>query len=134
MRGQAGKGWRGFPVSGRNVGESLKGQRVLRNGCSAIQSRKNTISEGIGSAHGRGGAAMRDGSSRVMRPGSRAHVTRVNGLNHVLRVGTVVRPDYGRGFGGLFGENAWRKGKCMKISAFGCIYHDQGQRVNSKFG
>jgi len=55
-------------------------------------------------------------------------MTRVDGLNHVLRVQTVIRSDYGRGVWGLFGENGWRKGKCMEISAFsdsGVLEDDQ---------
>ena len=68
---------------------------------------------------------MRDRSPRVMRSGSRAHVTRVNGLNDILRVRSVVRSDYGWSFWGLFGENGWRKGKCMEISAFGYAHQDQ---------
>jgi len=46
-------------------------------------------------------------------------MTRIDGLNNVLRVWTVIRSDNGRGLGGLFGENGRRKGKCMEISAFG---------------
>lgn len=46
-------------------------------------------------------------------------MTGVDRLNHVLRVWTVIRPDDCRGLWGLFGENGWRKGKRMKISAFG---------------
>jgi len=46
-------------------------------------------------------------------------MTGVDGLNHVLSVRTIIRSDCGRGFGGLFRENGWRKGKCMKISALG---------------
>jgi hypothetical protein len=46
-------------------------------------------------------------------------MTRIDGLNHVLRVRSVIRPDDGRGFRSLFGENGRRKGKCMEISTFG---------------
>jgi len=46
-------------------------------------------------------------------------VTRVDGLNYVLRVRTVIRSDNRGGFGGLLGENGRRKGKRMEISAFG---------------
>lgn len=46
-------------------------------------------------------------------------MTRVDGLDHVLSVWTVVRSDDGRGFRSLFGENGWRKSKCMEIGAFG---------------
>jgi hypothetical protein len=52
-------------------------------------------------------------------------MTRIDGLNHVLCIRTVIRSDYGRGFGGLFGENGWRESKCVKISAF-CYAHGQG--------
>lgn len=48
-------------------------------------------------------------------------MTGVDGLNHTLCVRTVVRSDHGRGVGCLFRENGWRKGKRMKISAFGYV-------------
>jgi len=59
-------------------------------------------------------------------------MTGVDGLNHVLRVWTVIRSDYGRGFGGLFGENGRRKGKCVEISAFsdcGILEDNQEARI-----
>lgn len=83
-----------------------------------IESRKDTVSKGIGCAHGGGRATMRDGSPRVMSPGTGAHMTGVDGLNHVLRVRTVIRSDDGRGFWGLFGKNGWRESKRVEISAF----------------
>jgi len=46
-------------------------------------------------------------------------MTRINCLNHILRVRAVIWSDYGWGFGCLFRKNGWRKGKCMEISAFG---------------
>jgi len=45
-------------------------------------------------------------------------MTGIDGLNDILRVRSVIRPDYGRCFGGLFGENGWRKSECVEISAF----------------
>ena len=52
-------------------------------------------------------------------------MTRVDGLNHVLRVGSVVRSDDSWRFWSLFGKNGRRKGKCMEISTFGCVNHEQ---------
>jgi len=52
-------------------------------------------------------------------------------LNHVLRVRTIIRSDYGRGLGCLFGKNGWRKGKRMEISAFS---YDRRRRVSSMSG
>jgi len=46
-------------------------------------------------------------------------MTSVDGLNHVLRVRSVVRSDDSRRFWSLFGKNGGRKGKCMEISTFG---------------
>jgi len=51
-------------------------------------------------------------------------MTGINGVNHVLSVWAVIRSDYGRGFGGLFGENGWREGKCVEISAFGYVHQE----------
>ena len=53
-------------------------------------------------------------------------MTGVDGLDHGLRVRTVVRSDYGRGLGCLSRENGWRKGKRVKIGAFCCMRHDKG--------
>jgi len=53
-------------------------------------------------------------------------------LNHVLRVRTIIRSDYGRGLGCLFGKNGWRKGKRMEISAFsdgGVLEDNQEARI-----
>lgn len=52
-------------------------------------------------------------------------MTGINGLNNVLRIRSVIRSDYGRCFGGLFGENGWRESECVKISAFCYVYRDQ---------
>ena len=52
-------------------------------------------------------------------------MTRINGLNNILRVRSVIGSDYGRCLGGLFGENGGRKSECVKISAFGYVYRDQ---------
>jgi hypothetical protein len=46
---------------------------------------------------------------------------RVDGLNHVLRVQTVVRLDDGWSFWSLFRKNGGRKGERMKIRAFGYV-------------
>jgi len=51
-------------------------------------------------------------------------MTRINGLNDVLRVRSIIWSDYGRCFWGLFGENGWRKSECMKISAFCYVFQD----------
>ena len=48
-------------------------------------------------------------------------MTRIDGLNHILRVRTIIRSDDGRCFWSLFGENGRRKGKCVKISALGYV-------------
>ena len=64
---------------------------------------------------------MRNRGPRVVSAGSRAHMTRIDGLNHILRVRTIIRSDDGRCFWSLFGENGRRKGKCVKISAFGYV-------------
>ena len=94
---------------------------MFGNGRRAVQSWKNTVSERVGGAHGGSGTTMRDGSPRVVRSGSRAHVASVNGLNHVLCVRTVIRSDHGRGFWCLFREDGRREGERMKISAFGYV-------------
>jgi len=92
---------------------------VFGNRRRTIQCGEDAVSERVGRANGGDRATVRDRSSRVVSPGARAHMTRVDGLNHVLRVRTVVRSDDGWGFWSLCGENGGRKGKRMKISAFG---------------
>jgi len=59
-------------------------------------------------------------------------MTRINGLNNMLRVRSVIRSDYGRCFGRLFGENGRGKSECMKISAFcdsGVLEDNQEARI-----
>ena len=58
MRGQVGEGRGGFSVSGRDAGNGLQSRRMFRNGCSTVQSRKDTVSERMGGAHGGSGAAV----------------------------------------------------------------------------
>ena len=94
-------------------------RRVFRNW--SIHTRKNTVSERIGCAHVGGRAAVRDRCPRVVSPGSRAHMTRVHRLNHVLCIRTVIRSDRGRGFWSLLGENGWRECERVKIGAFSCV-------------
>ena len=98
---------------------------MFRNRRRTIQSRMNTVSERIGRAHGGGRATVRDGSPRVMSPRTGAHMTSVDGVDHVLCVRTVVRSDDGRGFWSLFGEDSWRESKRVEISAFSYVYNDK---------
>jgi hypothetical protein len=56
-------------------------------------------------------------------------MTRIDGLNNILCIRSVIRSDYGRCFGGLFGENGRRESECVKISAFCYAEGDEsGQR------
>ena len=95
---------------------------MFGNGCSTIQSWKDTVPERIACAHGGSRTAVRHGCPRVMRPGCRAHMARIDGLYDILCVRSVIGSDQRRCFGGLLGENGWRKGKCVEISAF-CYNH-----------
>ena len=58
MRRQGGESWRGFPVSGRNIGKVLESWWMFGNGRSTIQSRKNAVSKRIGGAHGGSGTTV----------------------------------------------------------------------------
>ena len=60
-------------------------------------------------------------------------MTGINGLNDILRVRPVIRSDYSRRLGGLFGENGRRKSECMEISAFCYVCQEQRQQVWSGF-